>query len=134
MLIPHGAVIAVADGEKLHLFRNDGNESNPRLSGLSEPSIEGDNKDSGKRHHSSLANPDEKQLEEDSFAAATAEFLNRKALGTPDIGFVVIAAPKTLGELRKHYHKEFQARLLGELAKEMTGRSVEEIQAALNQA
>lgn len=134
MLIPHGAIIAVADGEKLHLFRNEGNEARPRLSGLPEPSIHGDNRDSGKRHRSSLANPDEKQLDEDSFAAASAEFLNRTALATPDIGFVVIAAPKTLGEMRKHYHKNLEARVLGELAKEMTGNSVDDILSALNHA
>jgi protein required for attachment to host cells len=134
MLIPHGAIVAVADGENLHLFRNSGNEAEPALSGLSEPTIEGDSKDAGKRHRSSAANPDEKQTGEDSFAAATAEFLNRKALGTPDVGFIVIAAPKTLGELRRHYHKELQNRLLGEIAKEMTGSSVQEIQAALAKA
>ena len=134
MLIPHGAIVAVADGENVHLFRNTGTEASPTLSGLSEPTIEGDSKDAGKRHRSSAANPDEKQAGEDSFAAATAEFLNRKALGTPDGGFIVIAAPKTLGELRKHYHKEFQNRLLGEVSKEMTGRSVQEIQTALAKA
>jgi len=134
MLIPHGAIVAVADGENLHLFRNGGNESDPSLTGLTEPTIDGDNRDAGKRHRSSAANPDEKQSGEDSFAAASAEFLNRKALATPDIGFIVIAAPKTLGELRKHYHKEFQNRLLGEIAKEMTGSSVQEIQAALAKA
>jgi protein required for attachment to host cells len=134
MLIPHGTIVAVADGEAVHLFRNSGDEARPSLTGLSEPTIEGDSKDAGKRHRSSAANPDGKQLEEDSFAAAAAEFLNRQAHNKEGAGFIVIAAPKTLGELRKHYHKEFQARLLGEIAKEMTGSSVQEIQAALARA
>lgn len=134
MLIPHGAIVAVADGETVRLFRNSGNEGSPSLAGLSEPNVEGDSRDAGKRHRSSAANPDEKQTDEDTFAAATADLLNRKALGTPGVGFIVIAAPKTLGELRLHYHKEFQSRLLGEIAKEMTGSSVEEIQAALTRA
>jgi len=33
---------------------------------------------------------------------------------------VVIAAPKTLGVLRSHYHKEVESRIAGELAKDLT--------------
>ena len=37
----------------------------------------------------------------------------------------------TLGELRKHYHKEVSSRLAGELAKDLTGHSVPDIEKAL---
>jgi len=46
----------------------------------------------------------------------------------------VIAAPKTLGELRKHWHKALEAKLVGELAKELTGHSVGDIEAAVAKA
>ena len=39
-----------------------------------------------------------------------------------------------LGELRKHYHKEVTDRLVGELAKDLTGHPVPEIEAALQKA
>lgn len=131
MLLPHGTMVAVADGAQLHLFRNGGNEAKPKLTPLSAPEISGENKGSGKRHHSSSANPDDSRLEEDSYAAATAAWLNQQALGGKADHFVVIASPKTLGELRKHYHKGLEAKLLGELAKELTGHGAEDIEAAL---
>jgi protein required for attachment to host cells len=33
-----------------------------------------------------------------------------------------------LGELRKHYHKEVEKRLSGEIAKDLTGHPVEQIE------
>ena len=43
---------------------------------------------------------------------------------------VVIAAPKTLGELRKHYHKQLETVLEGELSKDLVGRPVADVEAA----
>ena len=34
MDIPKGATVAVADGEKLNLFRNSGDEANPSLTAI----------------------------------------------------------------------------------------------------
>lgn len=134
MQLPKGATVAVADGEKLRLFRNSGDEAHPKLTALPEPNFGGDNRGSGARHHSSSANPDPSRLEEDSFAAATAAWLNRQALEAKIEKVFVIATPKTLGELRKHYHKALEAKLLGELAKDLTGRSVDEIETAVANA
>lgn len=44
---------------------------------------------------------------------------------------VVIAAPRTLGELRKGYHKTVSDVLIGELAKDLTGHSMQDIEKAL---
>ncbi len=131
MQLPKDATIAVADGETLELYRNSGDEKNPKLTALPETSISGDNKSAGTRHRSSAANPDNSRLEEDSFAAATASWLNREVLEGRIDQLVVIAAPKTLGELRKHYHKALEAKLVGELSKEFTGRPIAEIESAL---
>lgn len=80
MDLPKGATVAVADGEKLNLFRNAGDEANPKLTELKVDSIANDNRGSGARHVSSAANPDESQVNEDSFAAGVAELLNRQVL------------------------------------------------------
>ncbi len=41
---------------------------------------------------------------------------------------IIVAPPRTLGELRKHYHKEVEKRLAGEIAKDLTGHPVPEIE------
>ncbi len=134
MQLPKNTTIAAADGTKLHLYRNTGDEAHPKLAALPEPAIGGDNKSAGVRHSSSSANPNDSRLEEDSFAAATADWLNKEVLGHRIDYLVVIAAPKSLGELRKHYHKALHGKLLGELAKDLTGHSVADIEAALAKA
>jgi len=44
---------------------------------------------------------------------------------------VIIAAPRTLGEMRKGYHKSLSDVLIGELDKDLTGHSVQDIEKAL---
>ncbi|HSP45252.1 MAG TPA: host attachment protein [Chthoniobacterales bacterium] len=41
---------------------------------------------------------------------------------------MIIAAPKTLGEMRKHYHKKLEEALVGEIAKDLTGHSIADIE------
>lgn len=134
MLLPVNATVAVIDGEKLRLFRNGGLPDAPKLIELEEPSLSGDNKSSGARHASSAANPDDKRLEEDSFVVAVAGWLNSQVMGKAIESLAVVAAPKSLGELRKHYHKTLEAALVGELAKDLTGHSAADIEAALIKA
>lgn len=131
MQIAKGTVVAVADGEKLVLFRNFGTEMDMKLTALPEESVETENKGSGGRHHSSAANPDDSQILEDSFAAGTAALLNKHVLDGKIEGLVVIAAPRTLGELRKHFHKALTAVLKTEIAKDLTGHTVQDIEKAL---
>ncbi len=131
MLLSPGATVAVADGEKLNMFRNTGHESHPELTALPAADVESDNKGSGGRHHSSAANPDESQVEEDSFSAGVADVLNRQVLEGKITALVVVAAPRTLGELRKHYHKQLSAVLVGEIHKDLTGHSVQDIEKAI---
>lgn len=74
------------------------------------------------------------QQEEDRFAAETADMLKRRALANDFESLIIVAPPKTLGELRKHYHKEVSNRLAGELAKDLTGHPVPDIEQALRSA
>jgi protein required for attachment to host cells len=81
-----------------------------------------------------MGETDYHQQEEDRFAADTADMLKRRALAHDYEQLIIIAPPKTLGALRKHYHKEVERRLAGELAKDLTGHTVPDIEAALKNA
>lgn len=132
MQLAHGTIVAVADGEKFVLFRNEGSDATPHLAAIGTPGVgDEDPISSGGRHHSSAANPDDAQLVEDGHAGAVAAVLNTMALAGEIDALVVIAPPRTLGELRKHWHKALAAKLVAEVGKEMTGASVAEIAAML---
>ena len=60
-----------------------------------------------------------------------ADWLNQQVLGHKIDNLVVIAAPRTLGELRRHYHKQLERVLQGELAKDLIGKQGPEILVAL---
>ncbi|WP_210495575.1 host attachment protein [Microvirga antarctica] len=129
MILEKGALVAVVDGEKLLMFTNVGDHA-PHLSPLATPHMEEGRAGSG-GHSSSSGNPDNDTQAEDGFAAGVAAMLNKRALAGEMTYLVVVAAPKTLGELRKHWHKQLEAKLVGEIAKDMTGQSAEEIAAAI---
>ena len=133
MILPNGAMVAVVDGEKLALFRNTGNGADISLTALSNPEI-ADRVVGSAGRTSSGANPDNDTQAEDGFAMGVAEALNKWALGGKGDKLLVIAAPKTLGELRKHWHKELSSRLVGEIAKDLTGHSTDQIAAAIEKA
>jgi protein required for attachment to host cells len=130
MLLPHGTVIAVVDGEKLDLYRNSGTDTAPELARVDAPELAEHGRDAGGRHMSSAANPGH-QLDEDSHAAAVTDWLNKQVSGHKIANLVIVAAPRTLGEMRRRYDKALEAVLVGELTKELTGRSGSEILAAL---
>lgn len=132
--LPKGAIIAVADGEKLKLFHNTGDEAKLSLAAFSAGEVSNDNKGSGARHQSSSANPDESQVQEDGFAAGVSNLLNRQVLEGKVNDLIVIAAPRTLGEMRKHYHQKLSAVLRGEIAKDLTGHTIADVETAIGAA
>ena len=134
MQLPNGATVVVADGEKLHVFRNIGHEGSPKLTAEPEPKVEQDNHGSGARHHLSSANPDHGQVEEDSHSAGVVAILNKEAISGKTKHLVVIASPRSLGEMRKHYSKQLSAVLLGEIAKDLTGHSIQDVEKAIASA
>jgi protein required for attachment to host cells len=131
MILPNDTTVAVVDGEKLRLFRNKGIEPRIQLAEEAVAGIQPANQGSGARHRSSSANPDRWRLEEDDFAASAAAHLNRLALSGEIASLFVIADPRTLGELRRHFHDMTREHLIGDMAKDLTGSSVETIEAAL---
>ena len=132
MLIPHGTVIAEIDGENFELFRNTGNEAEPELVVVPSPTLDSHNH-SGAGHRSVPGNHADSLVAEDAHAGAAAAWLNQQVLGHKIDNLVIIAAPRTLGELRRHYHKQTEQVLLHELAKDLVGRQPPAILAALRE-
>ena len=143
MQIPHDGFVLIADGRKSLFFRNRGDgevlnlaveskelHPNPAhheqasdTAGMAMNVIGG--------HGGTMTEVDFHQLEEDRFAADTAGMLNARALAGEFDSLVVVAPPKTLGELRKHYHKEVEKRLVAEVPKDLVNVPVAEIEKIL---
>ena len=127
MILPTGTTIAVADGAKLRLFHNTGLKPGVHLVEITPPMLDLANSGSGARHHTGSANPEARRHAEDDFAASTAEFLNSLSVDGKLEHLVVVADPRTLGEMRKHFRSDLTHKLIGELAKDMSRRSLEDI-------
>ena len=146
MQLSHNTVVLVADGRKMLFLRNEGDAAYPNLT--VETAEEHPNPSTGDQAtdragqassprggaQSSVEPTDFHQLEEDRFAAEVADLLKRRALAHKFDHLVVVAPPRTLGELRKHYHKEVSDKLVGELGKDLTGHTIPDIEAALSKA
>lgn len=146
MHLPHQSVVLVADGRKLLFLRNEGDAEHPNLTvehaeEQDNPATRDQATDAAGRAsspqggaQSSVEPTDFHQIEEDRFAAAAADLLKRRALANDYESLIIVAPPRTLGELRKHYHKEVTERLKGELDKDLTGHPIPDIEKALLQA
>lgn len=132
MLLPHGTIIALIDGHNFELYRNVGNEAEPELSQLPSPQFDSHNH-SGGSHRSSTGNHADSLVAEDAHAIAAAGWLNEQVLGNKIKHLVVFSPPRSLGELRKHYHKMTVHVLLKEVAKDLVGRKPSEILVALRE-
>jgi len=164
MQVPPNALVLVADGRKMLLFRNGGDPDYPNL--MVEEAQEQDNPRTGEQvtdsdgrsasassagststggqgggqgghagaARSSMEGTDVHQVQEDRFAKEAADLLRRRALAHKFEDLIVVAPPRTLGELRKHYHKEVADRVVLELAKDLTGHPVSDIEGALKAA
>lgn len=143
MNIRHNALILVADGQKYLLLRNVGDFRTPALK------VEGgaERKGAPRRElgtdrpgrsfasagtaRSAMEETDFQQQAEDRFAAEAGAALAQRAQGSAG-DIIVVAPPRTLAELRRHYAPTVQARLAGELDKDLTGHSVDDIAAILS--
>jgi len=143
MQLPKNSVVLVADGRKSLFFRNEGDGDAPNLQ------IEEKAEQINPAHHEqasdtagqsmktidgrggSMEEVDFHQQEEDRFAAEIADELKARALANDYDVLVIVAPPQTLGELRKHYHKEVERRIVGEVPKDLVNLPVPEIEKAL---
>ena len=134
------ALVLVTDGRKTLFFRNHGdiNQIDLRTEAYDEredakdsdmkTDAAGTNAQSGGYGRPSYEETDFHQLEEDRWAKHAAEDVNKRALTNDFEALAIIAPPKTLGMLRKQLHKEAARRIVIEIPKEMTGRTISDIE------
>src|ERR1700754_2613783 len=120
MILPNGTTVAVADSETVRLFHNTGVKPGVHLVEITAAPPVPTHSGSGARHHTGSANPDGRRLVEDDFAAATAAFLNRLSLDGTIEHLVLVSYARTLGEMRKHFHRDLRGKIIRELAKDFS--------------
>jgi protein required for attachment to host cells len=134
MLLPHGTVFAIVDGQNFELYRNAGIEAEPHLTALDAPDLEATNFSAGarrldgpSRHQARTGDGSNDALDESAHVAAVTGWLNQQVLSHDIEQLVVVADPRSLGEMRRHYHKQLKDVLVAEVPKTLTGRSAQEI-------
>lgn len=143
MSLPNNALVLVVDGRKSTLFRNHGDERQIDLRTESheerkdakdhelKSDAPGTTGQSGGFGRPAYEETDYHQRAEDLFAQAVADDINHRVVAGKVDALAVIAPPRTLGELRKHWRKDTQQRILIEIDKEMTDRPTPDIEALL---
>jgi protein required for attachment to host cells len=127
MILPTGTAVAVADGETIRLLHNTGVKPGVHLVEITAAPPAPAHSGSGARRHTGSANPDGRRLVEDDFAAAMAAFLNKLSLDGTIEHLVVVSDPRTVGEMRKHFHRDLRGKMIGELAKDFSRRPLGDI-------
>jgi protein required for attachment to host cells len=138
MQIAHDTIVMVADGEKLLLFRNEGDEKFAVLKTVAHEEVphaatheQGSDRpghsvaNAGQRR-SSYEDTDWHDQDEQRFARHAAETLERAA-GQSQADIVLIAAPRALGEMRKHIPARLSERIVAEIPKDMVRRETDDI-------
>ena len=132
MKVPHHALVALANGERLVIMRNVGQAFEPKLEKVSEPDLLLTNFSAGARHHDPAGQLNgSTDVDELAHGAAIAEWFNKATLNGASEPVVIAADPKTLGQIRQHCHQELQARIVGELDKDLTNQPIEAIERVL---
>jgi protein required for attachment to host cells len=138
--IPHNAYVIVGDGGKALFLRNDGNgaaldlkteqvfqNDNPptREQGSSQP---GRSFQSVGHSRSSVEQTDWHDIEEHQFARTVSDALDTLARDRDIPGFVIVAPPRTLADLRQAFSADLKHRIIAEIDKDLTGHPVKDIE------
>ncbi len=83
---------------------------------------------------SAVGDTDWHEIEEERFARAIAERINAGAEADEFSAIVIVAPPKTLGEIRKDLSKKARGKVAGELGKDLTRHPLADIEKALTLA
>ena len=144
MPLPHNALVLVADGRKMLIFRNHGDENQIDLRTESHEARKerkdrdiktdapGTVKQSAGFGRSTYEETDFHQQEEDRWIKDAADELKTRVLRGDFNALAIIAPPRALGTLKKCLHKEVQRRVVCTINKEMSGRPIPDIEALLN--
>ena len=142
--IPANALVLVADGRRARLLRNRGTPQQVKLT--IESAVEQENPPTREQgsdrpgrypaadgvSRSAVEQTDWHQLAEERFAADIAEWLYPLAHARAFDALMVIAPPKVLGNLRDSFHPEVRARVVAEVAKDLTGVPLRELEEMLS--
>ncbi len=141
--IHHRDWILIGDGKKALLLINEGDADLLNLRRLSMTEQEsaptheqgtdrpGRSFSSGSPGRSSYQQTDWHTLDEERFAHEMAHSINHAALAHDFDRLIVIAPPKTLGELRAAFSPQAQTKIIAEIAKDLTGHSMPDIEKLL---
>jgi protein required for attachment to host cells len=80
---------------------------------------------------SAVEETDWHELEKERFAASIADRINRAALTNAFDQIVIVAPPKILGELRREFAKETEAKIVAEIPKDLTNHTILQIERLL---
>ncbi|MFO1124073.1 MAG: host attachment family protein [Methylocystis sp.] len=141
--IGNGAWVLVGDGRRALFFQNHGDadlldlrvietriDDNPptREQGTDKPGRSFASK-GGVR--SAVQDADWHEMEEERFARAMADRINRAAESGELNAVAIVAPPRVLGEIRKELSAKAQSKVVGELAKDLTRHPLKDIEKAL---
>ena len=143
VVVHNGAWVLVGDGRKALFFINKGSrdlldlrvvetriDENPatREQGTDRPGRAFASVGGGR---SAVGDTDWHEVEEERFARAIAARINAGAEADEFSEIVIVAPPKTLGEIRKDLSKKAHGKVAGELAKDLTRHPLADIEKAL---
>jgi|SRR5487761_1165507 protein required for attachment to host cells len=142
--LPHDALVFVGDGRKALFLRNTGDEMAPNLKaervfaeenpptheqGADRPGVAFAT--AGSTRRSSMEQTDWHHIEEQRFAERVAKALVDVVRSRNVPAILVAAPPKTLATLRRAFHAEVKAKIVGEIGKDLTKHPVGEIETHL---
>lgn len=122
MLIPHGMLVVLADSHDWRVLRNTGTEAAPVLEAQNTPAL-------AETHH--VGGHGGAHATEVAHAGAIGAWLERQAQSHGLDSWVLIAAPRMLGEMRRHLGHGAARALVRTLAKDLIAHSEAEVLAAL---
>lgn len=142
MKLPHDALLVVADGGRMALYRNRGSAFEPDLELIEQEAVEfprtsevgadrpGRAFESSSSRRSAYEVTDIHDKAEEAFCRTIAE---RIAILLPQAkaGLLLVAAPRALGMIRAQLADDVRAGLLGEVGKDYAGMSPADIGKAL---
>lgn len=143
MALPHRALVLVADGTKVLFLRNHGDqnqidlrtESHDARQDRKDRDIKSDAPGTMKQSmgygRPAYEETDFQQQEQDRWVKDAAEELKKRALRNDFDALAIIAPPRSLGVMRKEFHKEVERRIVLTVNKEMTDRPIPDIEELL---
>jgi protein required for attachment to host cells len=145
-LIPHNAYVIVGDGRKALFLRNDGGGA--AISLITERILTNDNPPTREQgsdqpgrsfqsvgsSRSAVEQTDWHEIGEQRFARTIAETVEVLARDRKIPGFVIVAPPRILADLRQSFGSDTKSRIMAEIDKDLTGHPIKDIERHLTAA